>query len=104
MPSPAIDGLHKTSLCRRSPEGGTTTDASVVWLPTSRTAMHQRHRRAGRHATTIDAPTRVQPHADADADAPPLFRRASQNLAAAACCCLAARRQRPPRSDRHANN
>jgi hypothetical protein len=39
---------------------GMATDVSVVWLPTSRTAAHQCHHRAGRHATTTDTPTRVR--------------------------------------------
>jgi hypothetical protein len=42
--SPVTDDLHRTFPCRRDPARGTTTDVSVVRLPTSRTAVHQRHR------------------------------------------------------------
>jgi hypothetical protein len=84
MPSPAIDDLHRTFLCRRSPARGTATNASAVRLPTShgraptpptRGPTHDNNRRTNEGAN-VDA--------NADTDAPPLFRRASQNLAAAA--------------------
>jgi hypothetical protein len=59
MPSLAIGGLHKTSPCRRSTMRGMETGVSAVRLVISYTVAHQRHRRAGRHATTTDAPTRA---------------------------------------------
>jgi hypothetical protein len=58
MPSLATGGLHNTSPCRRSTMRGVETGVSAVWLVISRTAAHQRRRRAGRHVTTTDAPTR----------------------------------------------
>jgi hypothetical protein len=58
MPSLVTGGLHKTSPCRRSTMRGVETGVSAVQLVISRTAAHQRHRRAGRHATTTDTPTR----------------------------------------------
>jgi hypothetical protein len=105
MPSPAADGLHKTSLCRRGPERGTATDASVVRLTISCTAAHQRHRHAGRRATTTDTPTRAR----TSMPTPMLTLCHSsggrrRTLPLQPCCCAAAQRQRPPRSDGCANN
>jgi hypothetical protein len=60
MPSPATDDLHRTFPCWRGPARGTTTDVSVVRLPTIRTTAHQHRRHAGRRATTTDAPKRVR--------------------------------------------
>jgi hypothetical protein len=101
--------LHRTSPCRRSPMTGMATGVSGAQLPSSRTAVHQRHRHAGRHAgrhaTTIDAPTRAQ------TSVPTLtltLRRSSgghrRTLPLCPCCCVVARRQRPPRSDEYASN
>jgi hypothetical protein len=42
---------------------------------------------------------RANEGANVDANAPPLFRWAFQNLALRPCCCAAAQRQRPPRND-----
>jgi hypothetical protein len=39
---------------------GTVTGVSAIRLPISRTTAHQRHRRAGQHATTTDTPMRVR--------------------------------------------
>jgi hypothetical protein len=72
---------------------GTSTGASAVRLPTSRTAAHQRHRHAGRHATTTDAPTRAQMSTRTPTLTP---RRSSgghhKTLQVQPCCCAAARR------------
>jgi hypothetical protein len=56
------------------------TSVSTFRLPISRTAAHQRCQHAGRHVTTTDAPNEGA-NVDANADALPLFQRASQNLA-----------------------
>jgi hypothetical protein len=58
-PSPAIDNLHRISLCRSSPVRGMATGVSAVRLLCSRAAAHRHHRHVGRHVTTADAPTRV---------------------------------------------
>jgi hypothetical protein len=84
---------------------GMATDASAVRLPISCTVPHQCHRRAGRHATTTDAPMRVR------TSTPSLtltVRHSSggrrRTLPLRPCCCAATRRQRPLRSDGCANN
>jgi hypothetical protein len=102
---PATDDQHETSLCRKSPMRGTTTNASVVRLSTSRTVVHQCHRRAGQHTTTTDAPTRVRMLTST----PTLTLRhcsigCHRTLPLWPCYCTAARRQRPPRNDECANN
>jgi hypothetical protein len=84
---------------------GMTTGVSTVRLPISRTAVHQRRRRAGRHVTTTDAPTRARKLTRS----PTLTLCHSSDgrhrtLPLRPCCCAAARRQRPPRSNRCANN
>jgi hypothetical protein len=84
---------------------GMATGVSIVQLKSSRTAVHQRHRHAGWHATTINAPTRVRTLKPM----PTLMLRRSfvgrcRTLPLRPCCCAAARRQRPLRSDEYASN
>jgi hypothetical protein len=105
MPSTATDGLHKTSLCRRSLVRGMATDVSALRLPISRTVAHQHRRHVGQHATTTDAPTREQ----ISTPTPTLtLHRSSgghrRTLPLRPCYCAAARRQRPLRNDEYANN
>jgi hypothetical protein len=105
MPSHATDGLHKISLCRRSPVREMATGVSAVRLPTSRTAAHQRHRRAGRHATTTDAPTRERMWKQTlTLTHRHTFGGRRRILPLRPCCCAAARRWRPPRNDECANS
>jgi hypothetical protein len=59
MPIPTTDEVRRLFLCRSSPTRGTTTGASAVRLPISRTTAHLRHRHEGRCAMTTNAPTTV---------------------------------------------
>jgi hypothetical protein len=84
---------------------GMTTDASTVRLSTSRMAVHQCHRHMGRHATTINVPTRER----TSTSTPMMTLRLSsggrrRTLPLWPCYCAAARRRRPPRSDEYTNN
>jgi hypothetical protein len=76
----AIDARCRTFLCRANPVRRTTTGTNADQLQTSHVVMHLRRTRA----PEPDNNRRANGGANDDTGAPPLFRRASQNLAAAA--------------------
>jgi hypothetical protein len=88
----AIDNLHRTFLCRSSPARGTASGGSAAWLPNNLGPARRRRRPGDEHTTMTGAPTRAQTSTNVNtgANAPPLFRQVSQNLAATAmllCGC-----------------
>jgi hypothetical protein len=96
-------------LCRESPARGTTTDASAVRLPISRTATHLRRQCADWCVTTTDVPTRARTSMPAPTPTPTLMLRHSsgrrlRTLQCWPCCYATARSPRPPRSDECANS
>jgi hypothetical protein len=104
-PSLAIDARRRMFLCRGCPARGTTTGASAVWLPISRTAAHLCCRHADRRATTTNAPTKAWTSTLTPTLTLCHFSGGRPRTSPLwPCCYAAARSLQPPRSDECASS